>query len=504
MILARVNIISSRTGVLKVQRLTYHKLAQIKSLFTLLINGLIYLVIGVDAQFLKRLIVDLMLKGLSVNQLREHLKLIYDITMSETQIRKIEDDAAKKAAKVNLEIDKQVAGKIKIIEADEIFQGKNTVTLGAVAKHYNYCVGLRWSPDRTKESIKAFLTPIAKRYQNVKIVITDLFSGYKDLISTLFTKAIHLVCHLHAGRLLRKTLRHLSSVLSRKRKELEKLGKDYAKKSAQIQKIRARIGYLSNRIKTEQHTIKEIGRKKREKVKKCTKTVDKKLARLKTRLQKDQNDLNELRDKRDLLVKEERKLPSQQKVIQKKIDDAQQDLLQSGRIVADFRRLLRDLTPDFLQHKDRYLIRLAQSKYSIAQDIHKMIQDNPDLFSVRNSRILPANFQNTNTVEGLFALFRRLLDSTRLLSSEAGSARYCDLFRLYHNTMPPYTGPHQKDSPAERLGVNLHGKTYLDLLYPIRQRITHFFCDVKMEAQKKTIKFQPILSRQSKLVSICT
>ena len=46
---------------------------------------------------------------------------------------------------------------------DEIFQGKNTVTLGAVAKKWNYCLGLHWSPDRTKESLIAFLKPIAKR-----------------------------------------------------------------------------------------------------------------------------------------------------------------------------------------------------------------------------------------------------------------------------------------------------------------------------------------------------
>ena len=60
-----------------------------------------------------------------------------------------------------------------------------------------------------------------------------------------------------------------------------------------------------------------------------------------------------------------------------------------------------------------------------------------------------------------------------LLSAEAGSNRYCDLFRLYHNTMPPFMGPHRQESPVERLGVNLYGKNYLDLLYPTRHRITH-------------------------------
>ncbi len=504
MVLATVYIISSRTGVLKVYRLTYNKLTQIKSLFTLLLNGLIFVVLGVDAQFLKRLIIDLMLKGLSLNQLKEHIKLIYGLGISDREIRKIENEAAEKAAKLNLQIDKQVAPKIQISEVDEIFQGQNTVTLGAVAKKYNYCMGLQWCPDRTKESISAFLKPIAKRFFNVKIVVTDLYSGYKDLISTLFKKAVHLVCHLHAGRLLRKSLRHLSSVLSHKKKELEKILKEIKTKTKQIEKTRKRIDFLSDRVKKDQTTTKMLLQKKQEKAKKCTKTVDNKLTTLENRIQKDEKELKELREKRDRLKKEEGKLPPQQKTLEKKIKDAQQDLLQSARLNSEFRKLMKDLTPNFPQHKEKFMNRLTQSKFTLAKEIHKMIQDNPDLFSVRNSRILAWNYQNTNSVEGLFSLYRRLLDSTRLLSSEAGSARYCDLFRLYHNTMPPFTGPHRDQSPAELLGYKLKGKSYLDLLYPLHGRKTRFYCDVKSEVTAKTINFHVVSSLQNQMISVCT
>ena len=130
-----------------------------------------------------------------------------------------------------------------------------------------------------------------------------------------------------------------------------------------------------------------------------------------------------------------------------------------------------------------------------------MILDNPDLFSIRNARVLGANFQNTNTIEGVFALYRRLLDATRFLSSEAGSNRYCDLFRLYHNTMPPFTGPHQYESPVERLGINLHGKNYLDLLYPTRHRITHIFAGNHPLSSEKTNNFHPIKTAQALILS---
>ena len=161
--------------------------------------------------------------------------------------------------------------------------------------------------------------------------------------------------------------------------------------------------------------------------------------------------------------------------------------MQSSRLIADFVRLLRDFSPDFEDHKAKFLSRLEKSSYSMAKEILKMIHDNPDLFSVRNPKILDWNFQNTNTIEGIFAEFRRLLNATRLLFSDAGCERYCELFRLYHNTTPPFTGPNQHKSPFERLGIKLKGKTYLDLIFPTRGRITHFFMgDQKIHRRKLT------------------
>jgi chromosome segregation ATPase len=206
-------------------------------------------------------------------------------------------------------------------------------------------------------------------------------------------------------------------------------------------------------MKNDQDEFKILNQKKQQKQSTHTKTIDSQLNRLKLRNQKDQKELKKLRKDRDELTKKQQKIPSQQKEIQQKIEIAQQDLLQSGRLYSDFQQILNDLTPEFKDHKQKFQKRLEKSKYALAKDILKMIQDNPDLFSVRNSRFLASNYQNTNTIEGLFSLFRRLLDGTRLLSSEAGSDRYCDLFRLYHNTMPPFTGPNQNKSPAERLGV---------------------------------------------------
>ncbi len=96
--------------------------------------------------------------------------------------------------------------------------------------------------------------------------------------------------------------------------------------------------------------------------------------------------------------------------------------------------------------------------------------------------------QNTNMIEGIFGLFRPLLNSTRLLQTPAGITTYGELFRLYHNTTPPYTGPRNDSSPAGRLGAQLRGKTYLDLLSPARWRVTRLLSSAKELASNPAIK----------------
>ena len=117
---------------------------------------------------------------------------------------------------------------------------------------------------------------------------------------------------------------------------------------------------------------------------------------------------------------------------------------------------------------------LGRSRWTLAPYLAKFTNEHPELFSLRKARDLAPNHQNTNRIEGIFGLFRPLLNSTRLLQTPAGINAYGELFRLYHNVTPPFTGPHNDTAPAERLGAKLHGKTYLDFLFPARGRVTRF------------------------------
>jgi hypothetical protein len=489
-------------GVLDMQQLKITKFQRIKYFLSLVCHASFILVLGVDYTMLKRIVIDLTIRGLSLNHLQEHLKLIYSMKISHESIQRIQNEAKEKAEVLNHSFDVSVASKITKIEVDEVFQGQSTIILGCVAKGTNYLLGLQKYIDRTKESIAGFLRPIAKRCMNTKVVITDLFSGYKTLIKELFQKAEHLVCHLHAGRLLRRSTRHLSSVLSHRKKALEQMQNAEHKLTKQISKMNKRIAFVSNRSKKDQKLHKTLSQTLRTTQSKLTKTLTRKMDALARRMNKDKEELKILKQKATDKKNSQRKNVSKTPQSKKLIAEAHQDLLQSSRLVKDFVRLLRDFSPKFMIHKAKFLVRLENSKYSMAKEILKMVQDNPALFSVRNQRVLGWNFQNTNTIEGIFAQFRRLLHTTRLLSTEEGCERYCALFRLYHNAMPPFTGPHQNQSPVERLGVNLHGKNYLDLLFPLRNRITHFFVNDYHSQDHKGIPYQATNSKHSQ--TLCT
>ena len=86
--------------------------------------------------------------------------------------------------------------------------------------------------------------------------------------------------------------------------------------------------------------------------------------------------------------------------------------------------------------------------------------------------------------------------------SDAECERYCELFRLYHNTTPPFTGPHQNELPVERLGVKLKGNTYLDLIFPTRGRITHFFMGDQNIHRRKSTHFYAREKRRNAKFSV--
>jgi hypothetical protein len=433
-----------------------------------------YVIIAIDDRFLERLITDLTLKGLSLNKIREHIQFIYCFDISKNSIKNIQNNAGKKANVLNQHFDKLIAAKISTAEADETFQGKNNLIFGAVDKKSSYLFGLQYAINRMNKTLCSFLKPISKRFFNIRVVITDLFKGYKKEVQNIFPKARHLQCHIHARRIVMRLIKKLQSYLSHRKHELERILLFLQKNKKKISLKSTECQKKTKRIKKDRQLLINLKKIKKAKNPGRTKTLDKKMDIIQSRLQKLYKkvsiltkELVKLRKRRDQLKKDERKI----KTIIKK---ANINLLQSSRLANEFYRLMSDMSPKFETHMQKFLNKLKNSSYPFATTLKKFIQNNPQIFSLRKRRDLRPNFQNTNRIEGIFGLLRPLLDSTRLLNTPEGTNMYCNLFRLYHNTTPPYTGINNHQSPLERLGVSLHGKNYLDFLFPKRKRVTHF------------------------------
>ncbi|HMF33274.1 MAG TPA: hypothetical protein VKK79_17750 [Candidatus Lokiarchaeia archaeon] len=94
-----------------------------------------------DSSFIERLVVDLTVKGLSLNQIREHIRLIYSLDVKKNEVRKIQRKAAQNAKNVNHKFDRKVSPKIRVLEADEAFQGKKTLSSGQRTRRQPTCLG---------------------------------------------------------------------------------------------------------------------------------------------------------------------------------------------------------------------------------------------------------------------------------------------------------------------------------------------------------------------------
>jgi len=317
----------------------------------------------------------------------------------------------------------------------------------------------------------------------------------------LFKKACHLACHIHAQRISMRYIDKLKILFGRFKKNL-KNGKITLKKTRR--KITKLIAQKTDRIKKlEKDRIERqnLVLLKRQSKFGRTKTIDTKLLNLRKRIKKLSNSLQTTIKS----LKKVRKIPDQ-KIAElshneKKLKKSYQTYLQSCRLEKDFFRLMKDKSKKFECNLQKLMLRLAKSKYPYASSLQKMIKNNLHIFSLRKARDLSWNYQNSNTIERIFGILRPRLDSSRLLQTAEGTTYFCDLFRLYYNTTPRYTGIHNNQSPFEQLGGKIKNLNYLDLIFPRKRRTTLF---LGQEVSEKTFLGFQVQSHTHQGAIICT
>ena len=201
----------------------------------------------------KREIIDLKMKDMSYNQIVEHFAEHRNVKITKHYISDIILEAGKRAKHLNGIHDSLVRGRFKVIEIDEMFQGRSCCYLGVVDKESHYVLKFVRMGDRAREAFKEELELLLEAVENLEIIITDGYTVYKTLVPELADGIVHLLCHVHSYRIFIKEAdayhRQAADAFKKLKKMEARLGKArhaLSLKRAQLKRLRKKVARLES------------------------------------------------------------------------------------------------------------------------------------------------------------------------------------------------------------------------------------------------------------------
>jgi len=415
-----------------------------------------------------KVIIDLVLKNLSVNAIADHLQSVYKRYKTHKFIKRLVKFYGKHAKRLNGYYDSLVRDKFEVLEVDEIYQGKNCMFIGIVNKYSTYLYGLEQSYSKTTEDIASLLRPYFEKCDNLSVVLTDGLNSYNEGIKQSADGSIHLLCHVHGYR---DVMKALDPILRRSRKSYQRL-KD-AKAKVKLYSENSKKALRNFRIWQKRLDIKTLERdeyylsnnikKYSKKVKRTEKMEEFKeeLSILRSYVRYYEQSLNLWQKKKAKVLREIEKLEEEYWL--HKID-----ALQSGRLVREFKQLLDCKYNLFNVKFSQFRRKLEKSPYSIAKKLLKLLKRHPKYFSDKSDKIqaiIPPNFANTNTVESVFSRYRLFFNNLRNIKPTKYTKALFELVRLKHNLNGPLTGINKGLSPISRLNIKTKYTNFIDALF---------------------------------------
>ena len=420
-----------------------------------------------DSYLYERIILDLKLKGFSFNEIQDHFKICYNIRISQRKIRKLIIKYGEKARKLNQYYDAKVLPRIRIAEADEVYQGQNGMNIGIADKESNYLVALNQVQSKNTASFIEFFTPFQKSLTSLQVWITDGLSTYNPTLDSLFSKIPHVVCHVHTYREVMKvqeTYNRKARHSYQKLKKIKQKTKDMQRriknnqKQANLSQQRMDEMILERDSFLELHNIQKYSK---------TKKFRKKRAQFRKRINYHKG---YHRSYVIQIQKQEEKLKTFDKALNEAVQSYHQQkivALQTGRLVRQFKDLLDCNWNDFDCKKQHCMSNFTRSRYPLAKKLVKLLKNKNKVFNDKSEaiqKILTPNHANTNTIESIFGRYRLFYKKYRNMTNTQYSQAVFELLRLHHNLTPPYTGPNNCRSPIMRAGIMTKFHNSLDRL----------------------------------------
>lgn len=416
----------------------------------------------------KKIIVDLRIKGLSLNDIADHFWNVYRTRISRREIKQTILDCFKQARKLNGFYDSLVSHLIDVIEIDEIYQGMEGKYLGVVHKETAYLMKLEHLEQKSIENIKESLSSIADIYDEILLVLTDGLPAYKTVISDVFDGIPHLSCHVHVKREINRMQDPYNQAAKRAYKTYKERSKSLQNSKIQCRLKKKKERYLQNHLNSlviqRSSYYKSIGVASH-----STKIYKDPVAfKLYKKINKVQA---ELRSLRQTISNIEDKIS----IIEPQITGLRQDYkkklglrLKIGKLAFKFKKLLNAPLEEFEALKRSLISVLKRKKHPFAKTLLKFMNNNPQAFSdkyLEKSDRIPPNYCNTNTIESIFSKYRLFFKKYRTLDNSELETAVFEILRFHHNFSKPYTGFRNDTCPLERLNIHSKYDNYLDALF---------------------------------------
>ena len=414
-------------------------------------------------------ILDLLAAPVSPNRIGQHLKNVFRQQRKAHVIRKVLLRNHWRIKLINRKFDFLLIPSIRLLEIDETFKGKSVSLLVVIDTWTGYILYFNWLKERSRAGLIKSLEPFKDQLGNILLVLTDGATYFPDVVSSIWPQAVHQICLVHVIRNLFRPMR---------------AGRiPYSEAKKKVQKIRRKMGRLEqttrercHRLKNLQHQVKYWEKTRLKlRLKLGVKASQMKILMKYPRLKSINDELNLRRTKVRSMQNTAHKAKERKRTLKTDLKQAEKTMyLLWAEYMADWRLFHRfynlfDLKPkEYATQRAEMINALQNAGSELGIEILRVLTTIKNLDSVKQPDTpiqMTKSLINTNFIESTNSRLRPYLEILRKIGNTEYCGAYFDLIRLYLNTSPVFSGFRKGTSPVERLGYNMRGRNYLDLIF---------------------------------------
>jgi transposase-like protein len=423
----------------------------------------------IDQQTETRLILDLLAKNNSPNDIKDHLWNVFKLRRKYHAIRKVVLRNAKRAQRINNIFDLWACQTVMLIEIDETFKGRKVSLLVVADSLTGYIFMIIWLPKRSESALIAALTPLKDLFWNVKLVLTDGAPYFPKVVKEICPNAKLQRCLIHILRNLYPHILPQRQAYYGALKKVQKTRVIYLESLANHEQRLKKLNALKKQLKYWKD--KRLMTQARLGVKKYQKNINRDYPELKTIYDRINIIQAQVRSMKTTAIHDREHLPL-----------LKEDIAQAERwknhawglymkflhILYDFYNLFRRSPKKFHAEREKYITKLVDNPATdLTKAILTVLTEVKEISTIYQEDCpvrLSRNYINTNVIESINSRLRPILDKLKKLQDTPYLKSVLEIVRLRLNASRPYSGSRSKQSPIERCGYDLKSRTWIDLI----------------------------------------